>query len=457
MFTTTRSRITSRSMPSEMSRVSIRAGRREVDMTLPAHIPLGEIAPATIDLLSVDDDDLRAEFAGQAVDFCRVGVPPLDPSRSLAQSGVVDGDLLILTTRHITPPIYRFDPSSAIRDVTAAASSSGPSPSTTFLTAGLLCWAGIVELCFLVGLVATRRQSPAGAAGLASTLASALAAMALRHNDATRPLSAWSAVWAVAFASVSGALAVPGNLSASHLLLAMSACSTVAFGLGRLLGCGTDVLLSISGASGFAAIAAFGAAVNWWTLAAVGPMLVASSLAALAMGPRIAAMVARLASADAVDDDLLRRATRARGILSLLVTASSASTALGCLLAATSGSGGMAEGCLILATAIVLLSHIRRHRDGSPAAALALSGAGAITALLLFSTSGEFVWTPWLFGGLIPLVLTYVWLAAGSARPRLPFGKQIIDGIEFAMATAVPPLACWAMGLFSAVRGMSLP
>ena len=37
-------------------------------------------------------------------------------------------------------------------------------------------------------------------------------------------------------------------------------------------------------------------------------------------------------------------------------------------------------------------------------------------------------------------------------RPELPFGKQIAEGIEFAMAAAVPPLACWAMGLFSAVR-----
>lgn len=444
-------------MPSEMCRVSIRAGCREVDLTLPAHIPLGEMLPATIDLVTDDDIDLRAEFAGQTVDLCRVGVPPLDPSRSLAQSGVTDGDLLILTTQHIAPPIYRFDPCSAIRDVTVAAPASGPPLRTTSVGAGMLCWAGIVELCFLVWLLANGQQSHAVIAGLVSTVASALAVMVFRRNDATRLLSAWSAVWAAAFASVSGALAVPGHLSASHLLLAMSACSTTAFGLGRLLGCGTDVLLAVSGSSGLAAVAAFGATLNWWAPVAVGPMLVAASLAALPMGPRIAALVARLSPADVDDDKLLQRTTRARGILSLLVTASSGSTALGCLLSATCRSGGVAEGGLILAAAIVLLSHIRRHRDPLPATALAVSGAAAITSLLLFAASGDFRWAPWLFSGLIPLVLTYVWLAAGFAWPGIPFGKQIAEGIEFAMAAAVPSLACWAMGLFSAVRGMSLP
>lgn len=425
-------------------------------MTLPAHIPIGEIVPATVDLVSSDDDDLRAELAEQAVDLCRVGVPPLDPSRSLAQSGVADGDQLILTTHHIAPPIYRFDPCSTIRDAAAAAPSSGPPLSTTSLAAGLLCWAGVVELSFLVWLLANGQHSHAVIAGISSTAASALAAIALRRNDATRLLSAWSAAWAAAFAAVLGALAVPGHLSASHLLLAVSACSTTAFGLGRLLGCGTDVLLSISGASGVAAVAAFGAAVNWWGPTALGPMLVAASLAALSAGPRIAALVARLPSAH-VDDDLVHRATRARGILSLFVTASSGSTALGCLLSAACGSGGVAEGCLILAAAIVLLSHIRRHRDPFPAGALAVSGALAVTALLLFAARNNFFWAPWLFSGLMPLALAYTWLAARSARPSLPFGKQIAEGIEFAMAAAVPPLACWALGLFSAMRGMSLP
>ncbi|MFN8090094.1 MAG: type VII secretion integral membrane protein EccD [Mycobacterium sp.] len=444
-------------MPSEMCRVSIRAGSREVDLTLPVHIPLGEIVPATIDLVIANDNDLRAEFAGRAVDLCRVGVPPLDPSRSLAQSGVTDGDLLILTTQHITPPTYRFDPCSTIRDVTAAAPPGGPPLSKTYVTAGLLCWAGIAELCFLAGLLANGQQSHAVIAGMASTVASAVAAMAFRRNDASRILSAWSAVWAATFASVAGALAIPGHLSASHLLLAMSACSTTAFGLGRLLGCGTDVLLAISGSSGLAAVAAFGATLNWWAPVAVGPILVAASLAALPAGPRIAALIARLSPADVDEDELLERATQARGILSLWVTASSGSTALGCLLSATFGSGGVAEGFLILAAAIVLLSHIRRHRDPLPATALAVSGATAVTALLLFAASGDFGWAPWLFSGLIPLILAYVWVAVGTARPELPFGKQIAEGIEFAMATAVPPLACWAMGLFSAVRGMSLP
>lgn len=433
----------------------MRAGNREVDMSLPAHIPLGEILPATVDLVIADDDALRATFAGKTIEICRIGIPALDPSRSLADGGVTDGELLIVTAQHVTPPIYRFDPCSAITEVASAESPSRPPSGAIALPTAVICWAGVLELCFVALSLVTGQQSQALFASLTSTASAVLAAIAFRYREATRTLSAWAAVWGSTFAMASGALAVPGDPTASHLLLAMSACSTVAFGLSRLSGCGTRVLLAISGTSGAAAVVIFGAAMSWWTLAAVGPSLVAVSLAVLAMGPRLAAMIARLAPNDAVDDGLRQRAAHAHEVLSSVVAVSAGCTALGLVLTATCGSGGMASSCLIMAGAIVLLSHMRRHRDPHRVRALALCGAIAITAFPLLVVIDDFFWAPWLFSVIAPLVFTCIWYAVGPGQLGA-VGRNLVDGVEFAMAAAVPPLTCWSMGLFSAVRGMSL-
>lgn len=444
-----------------MRRVSIRAGSREVDVNLPAHIPVGEFLPATVDLVTSSDDQLRASLVGRSVGICRVGVPPLEPSRSLAQDGVADGELLILTTEHIAPPIYRFDPCSVIREAAESASSS-PNPPSPHLPSppawpmALLCWGGGVELFFLARALTHPQQSHALVAGLSSSFIAALAAATFRRRDSTRSLSAMSAVWAAVFAAASGALAVPGHLTASHLLLAMSACSTVALGLAQLPGCGTTVLVPISGASGLATFVALGPALNWWPSAAIGPSLVLASLTTLALGPRLATLVARLAVEDSVDEDLYRRTISARGYLSKFVSTSACGAALGSVLTAAGGRGGVATGSLILAGAAVLLSHTRRHRDPYCVAALSLSGAAAITVFLFSANIHEFIWTPWLFSGIVPLTLTCAWLTSGACKPAIPFGEQIFSGIEFAMGAAVPALACWSMGLFSAARGLSL-
>lgn len=444
-------------MSTEIRRVSIRAGSRQVDASLPAHIPIGEILPATVDLVTKDDDELRGSFLGQNVGICRVGVPPLNPSGSLAQAGVADGELLMMTAEHVTPPVYRFDACSVIREVTEAASPSPHSLRTPKVMAALLCCAGVVELCLLVGSLTSGRQSQALIGGLVSTISASLAAVAFRRSAATNALSAVTGVWAAMFAAASGALVVPGHPAASHLLLALSGCSTVAFLLARLLGCGTSVLTPIAGATGAASLVTLGAALNWWPSAAVGPSLVVVSLTSLAMGPRVATVVARLTDEEVTDEDLNRRAVSAHGLLSNFVSTSAGGTALGCVLTATCGTGGIASGCLIAAGAVVLLSHLRRHRDPFRAASLALSGAVAITAFLLAGDVSECFWAPWLFSALIPSALACAWFTARAGRPSIPFGRRIIEGIEFAMSAAVPALACWAMGLFSAVRGLSLP
>lgn len=443
-------------MPTEMRRVSIRAGSREVDANLPAHIPIGEILPATVDLVTASDDELRGSVLGRIVGICRIGVPPLDPSQSLAQSGVTDGELLIMTTEHIPAPTYRFDPCPVIREVTEAASAGALSLRSPTLITVLICWAGSVELFSTAYALAKGQDARAAIGSMAAAVSATLAALAFRRSTASHTLSVLTAVWAAIFAAVSGALVVPGNLAAAHLLLGLSACSTTAFILARLLACGTSVLMPISGASAAAALMALGAALNWWPSGAVGPSLVVVSLTTLAMGPRLAALAARLTDEEVSDADLPRRALSARGHLSNLVTASAGGTALGCALTATCGSGGVAAGSLIVASTIVLLSQFRRHRDPHRAAALALSAAAAATAFMLTMEISEYGWAPWLFIGIVPSALTCSWLACRKGRPSIPFGGKIVESVEFAMSAAVPALACWAVGLFSAVRGLSL-
>src|SRR5215217_6158441 len=73
-------------------RITVVSPRRKVDLTLPADLACAELLPEVVRLSGESDQgppplDWR---------LGRLGEPPLRPERTLAQSGVYDGDLLYL-------------------------------------------------------------------------------------------------------------------------------------------------------------------------------------------------------------------------------------------------------------------------------------------------------------------------------------------------------------------------
>ncbi|MGK2902901.1 MAG: type VII secretion integral membrane protein EccD [Mycobacterium sp.] len=87
------------------TRVTILTGRRMTDLVLPASSPLDTYIDETVSVLSELLDDASADvlagfdFKAQGVwAFARPGAPPLKPTESLDDAGVVDGALLTLVS-----------------------------------------------------------------------------------------------------------------------------------------------------------------------------------------------------------------------------------------------------------------------------------------------------------------------------------------------------------------------
>lgn len=75
----------------ELIRVSVLGGTAQIDSGLPAHVPLATLLPDLLTALRVPDGGDPATWTLARLDGSR-----LAPAQTLAQAGVLDGDLLLV-------------------------------------------------------------------------------------------------------------------------------------------------------------------------------------------------------------------------------------------------------------------------------------------------------------------------------------------------------------------------
>lgn len=86
-------------MAERFTRVTLASQKRNVELLLPSNTPVGALMPSVLDLLDHGPDrELRR------MGLCPLGGPALDEQRSLAESHVVDGTVLLLTAREDSVP-----------------------------------------------------------------------------------------------------------------------------------------------------------------------------------------------------------------------------------------------------------------------------------------------------------------------------------------------------------------
>jgi len=217
------------------------------------------------------------------------------------------------------------------------------------------------------------------------------------------------------------------------------------------------VLLPISGVAAAAAAVTLGAVLHWWPTSAIGPLLIAVSLAALVLMPRLAIHAAHLPLDQAVDDTLHQRAALAHELLTRLIITTAGTASAGVVFIVATGTPGIASESLLAASAAVLLLHRRAHSDSWCIAALLIAGGIAVTALVGLLVIEHLRWAPWIIGGFAIVTSTPLWLTAKTPLGPTSVRRNVAEIVEFAAAATVVPLACWAAGWFSAVRGLSFP
>jgi len=87
--------------PPPLSRVTVVAPSTRIDVALPADVAVADLLPMLLDMAKETAPDGGARHGGWAL--AKLGDAPLDPSRTLASLGVVDGELLQLRKRNENP------------------------------------------------------------------------------------------------------------------------------------------------------------------------------------------------------------------------------------------------------------------------------------------------------------------------------------------------------------------
>ncbi|MFD4644089.1 type VII secretion integral membrane protein EccD [Lentzea sp. NPDC058436] len=456
------------------SRVTVVAPRTRIDVALPADVAVADLLPMLLDMAREATPDGGVRHGGWCL--AKLGDNPLDPARTLASLGVVDGDLLQLRRRNENPPPPLYD------DVVDAIAESDPDSFRPWTKetaqrfghiAGSLALIAAAVALFLSGPLT---EGGAGS-GLAAAIAGAVGAIALLATGATisRAYSAAStgvliaACGSLPLAFVAGYHAVPGAGFNPKMLLASALMMIFAWGGILLIGQGITVFIAAATGGTLVALAFLVATFVEHPLYGVAAATGAVALAALSMLPRLTLQLAKIpppvvpTNAEDLKEDsgfpeyavIERRTAVAHEYLTGMIIGTGVVAALAAMVAATADTvWGPIYGVVV---AIVLMMRGRAYANGAQAVALLSTGMFASAGILLgwLITTTSFNRIAFVFGAL--LALGALALVLGVIFPGQKFSpplRRTVDIIEAILIASVLPLALAVMDMYSVFRGL---
>ena len=418
-----------------------------MDLALPRNADVGLLVPSIVALVRGD----AAPVVVGRWRLARIGGAPLNESMTLNENNVRDGDLLVLTAGEV--PALRWVSLDPYRAVAAAIDGRrGPAP-RIMAVAALLCAAGIGAAALSWSGLITRGYGHL-MAGAVLAAAAAVGAVASRRAHDALPCVALSVI-AVVNTAVVGFLAVPAGPSAANGLLGATAAFATSVVLLRLTHCGTSCLTAT--ATGAALAAATAAVCVAWPVPveAAGAALAVLSLAVLGLAARLSIMVAGLTPGLPAAGEA--HVALAHQTMTGLVAGSSASAALGSVLVACGsldGGSALSASLFNAVAGLVLLLRARTHAEMPRRIVLGAGGILSIAAGLavtVISVPGQAHWASLLTAASGAVALG--WL---HGYPVSPVVRRSVELAEYLSLAAVLPLACWVVGLYGLVRGLSL-
>lgn len=427
-------------MRNDLSAVTLRAAGHRVDVSVPNTVPIAELTPALAELCGADGPDARPP----GWTLARVGQPPFALATTLADAGILDGEVLHLVdvTAWDSPHVVAFDDpvaTAAAGDGERPAAAIGRPAMTAFAMALFLTAAGLVTA------VGTLRGSagPAMLAAAAALIALGYVLPGTAGRGLARAALAWGA-WVAAFA---------GGWSLTHGLRDAG-----------LTGGAVMLLLAVAVARPLATAAVPGAAMFAGALVAGGASVVAGAHAAQAAAVAAAVATVTLRAWPRVLSASLSRRTAAeparteelaRGARRLLVSGgygcAAVATAAAVVLVLTGGLAGAALAAVTGGSLALRAATFRHAREALPAAA----GAGIAATAAVVALAGVLVADRWggaaalgcLAGGAAAAALT-------SRRPRPGRGVRAAATWWAMTDAAMAPLVLAVLGVFHTIAGL---
>lgn len=478
-----------------MCRVSVIGGNTQIDVGLPATVPIAGFIGELVALIESrspnlpDSDEDAGPLAAQHWTLARLGRESIAPSRTLTEAEVYDGELLVLRSVSAKEAPALFDDViDAVSRLTAEEFTGWSGASARWL--GLVASAATV-LTTLAVLVLSRSAGDPLAPALA-LLGSGVAALVAAGITARRYRDELTASWLSADGLMllfgGSALLVPGSLGSPHLLLGSSVLLVAAILGYRLTGVGAT-LFSCAAASAIIALVTAGIYLIWHPgLPKLSAGLLVAGIMILSAVPRLAAVLARLpippvptagAAIDPADHEprptiegigaigatalpsaagLGERARAANRFQTGLIAACTASTVIGAFgVADPLGSYRWQGITLAVITAVILSLRGRSFADITQAATL-IGGACVTFVSLVVGLSfgdGDLV----LAGAALLLAFAVGVIGFGVIGPHIevtPVVRRAIELFEYALIMAVIPLVLWVMGIYNTARNLSI-
>ncbi|MGU3292767.1 type VII secretion integral membrane protein EccD [Williamsia sp. M5A3_1d] len=475
----------------QLCRVSVLSGRTQVDVALPAEVPIASLIPELAGLLLRNQfgepervpDDLSLHWT-----LGKVGQKVLDETRTLLESGVVDGDLLVLRSEATTelPTVYD-DVIDAVAGITRREFQSWSPVAARWV--GVIAFLTTVTAATVLAMIASwsEQRLDIGAVAFVAFVVFAVAGIASRGAADHRSVGAALTVAMCMTVFVGCFATLPADDHSANVLLGAGISVLVAVMALRMTTGEPFTHLALITVSALVSLGALGqllsAAPVQHTAAALG---VAALLVAL-IAPRLTILLVRLPiptvpSAGASLDDIdppnqqnINAGVAAIGAVALPETAAlelRAKAANAHMSGLMLGAAAVAGVCavivavptpdfdwksallgVLIAAAIVLRG--RSHTDLVQAAGMI--GVGAATLLGVIGAQ-VFAGGGWVVLGVgVSLLLAGAAFGFGVITPSMEFSpvlRRIGEIIEYLIITATVPIAAWVVGLYSLARGL---
>nr|WP_124711185.1 type VII secretion integral membrane protein EccD [Gordonia insulae] len=480
----------------ELVRVSILGGNTQLDVGLPAALPIAALIPDVVaqiesrnparrDPDDPDGADGRPYDRQNRWTLGLVGQEQIAPNRSLAESGIRDGDLLVLrSTRTGESPALFDDVVDAVARLNESHFASWSPTAARYAGHTVAILAAIAAA---VSLGAFRSTSGAvWIAGLGALAAVALLTagtiVARYYRDETSAAVLAAAAMPLVF--VTGMLLTPGRFGSAHLTLGCALTLVAAVVSYRLTAVGPALHSAVTTAT---LLAGFGCAAELLldaTVPDVAAVLAAVGLLVVALAPRATIMLAKLplppvptagAAIDTEDiepkpaiegigaigamalpkaDALERRSFVANAYLTGIVAGTTLVSAVCAVLAAAPLTGFAPKTAAFAAIiAVVLCLRGRSHSDLAQAAFLIAGGSLALIALATGFAFGADNWPVIAFA--VGMAMVAGALVLGVVAPRQEFSpvmRRSAEIIEYILVAIIVPLLLWILDLYRIVR-----
>ncbi|MGL6233782.1 MAG: type VII secretion integral membrane protein EccD [Segniliparus sp.] len=485
-----------------LCRVAVLGGNAQFDVGLPAEVPVAVLIPDLVALIQTRVPNLGGEGSQNEArnqwTLGRVGQAPIPLTKTLAEAGVYDGDLLILrAVAAEESPLLFDDVIDAVARVNQHAFRHWSATAARYLGMATLVIASFfaARLLFLYGSVphASRFEDFLAPVllivwGVFFNVAGWIIGRRY-HQHTTANVLSWCAVPFVFFGVM---VAVPGAIGLSAIWAACAVSFVIAIISSRISISGTVLHTALATLTLLVGVAYADMDIFHHGPQVVGAALVCAAIFIISAGSKLTIALAKLplppvpTAGQAVDaeeidlhpsvegigaigamalpnaKDLEQRAKASNNYLTGLVIASSLIAIGGALAAARPTADYPWQGIVLgLIVSIVLVLRGRSFTDLVQASVMISAGFILFVALVYSGGRGTLEHQPWiaLALGVALILFSIAFLIIGVVVPNQtysPVMRRAGEVFEYVLIAIIFPLVFWIMGLYSAVRNVEI-